>query len=471
MTATMDLLTARLKHLERQRRAQRCLEAVARALTWSAGSGALVLLGLRLAGSSEAVAAVVVASLLAPGLILPRYWARRDRPDQLAARLDRLAGSEGLVMALAAVPEAQRPADWQRRMEAPLRGLTWPTWSLACLKMPTLAVACLVVLAALPPPPPSSPRAQAPWIAAVETAKARLIEDEPLFKPAEHQELLAQAERLAGLDASLGQAAWEAVERLERTIGDGEARAVERLAQVMAATDQAAEGTTTSLADLGSHLANLAMDAPGLSKLPNLDPATAAALAAALAGTPLDAAQRAALAAAGLVPAGTKGQPVDPATIRRLAASLRSSLGSCRKPGSCSGAALEAALARCSSTKAGAPGTCDMPGKGGVTRGPGHGTLALDRDPTTSPLGQEAILPSDAPEPAPGATIATLSHAPDPLVATAPAATATFTAQAADARRVTVAPRHRAAVGRYFTPAAPTPAPIPIPTPTDSVIP
>ncbi len=468
----MDLLNSRLQRLEYQRRAQRCLDAGARALTWSAGSGALLLLGLRLTGSTEAVAVVVIGSLLAPAVILPRCWARRDRPDQLAARLDRLAAGDGTIMALAALPPADRPLDWQARCEAPLRNLRWPTWSWAGLRIPALAVACLLVLAALPPPAPPTPPAQAPWLGAVEAAKERLAEDEPLFKAAEHQELVAQADRLAGLDASLGQAAWEAVERLERTIGDGEARAVERLAQVMAASDQAADGTTASLADLGTHLAALAQDAPGLAKLPQLDPATAAALAAALAGMPLDAAQRAALAAAGLLPAGTKAQPVDPAAIRRLAESLRSAVGSCPKPGRCSGEALAAALARCSSTKA---GLCAIPGsglgKGGVNRGPGHGTLALDREPTTSPLGQEASLSAVAPEPEPGTTIATLSHAPESLAAHAPATTATFAAQAADARRAPVAPRHRAAVGRYFTPAAPAPAPISLPPPTDSVIP
>jgi hypothetical protein len=103
------------------------------------------------------------------------------------------------------------------------------------------------------------------------------------------------------------------------------------------------------------------------------------------------------------------------------------------------------------------------PGEGGVNRGPGHAPLSYET-PNRLDVGNQAALPSGARlNPDGSVTIAEQARdaelddaAKDALLR---AAARAFDPTAADARRATVSPRHRAAVERYFAaPEAAAPA-------------
>jgi hypothetical protein len=242
-------------------------------------------------------------------------------------------------------------------------------------------------------------------------------------------------------------------------------RADQRLSDTIAAAEAAANAdmqrdATAALAragDLAATLAALAHDAPGLAKLDaaTLDAVASAAQAAAAAGR------------------------LDAATAQRLCelAKRSSSSGTCNKLGNASRtvatdlAAKRSALAQLGMcTKKGTcSGLASAPGNGGVDRGPGHAELERVKRAPVDIGAADGLPPGASVDPDGSVTFATTVREPqaEDVTAAARAAARAFDPACADARRVQIPPRHRAAVAAYFdaaTPPAITP-PKPAPTP------
>ena len=466
----MPTLDALLVRLTRRHQWQHVISIVAPRLVVSALVAAVGIATIRLALPSLAwlVPAVIVAGILAPLPWLPSAWQRRIPRSQAAGELDGLAQAEGLVMAYS----EQRDPAWSTRCIAVLQGVRVPALKVAPLMPSLLAMAVLVGAALLTQAVPQPP-ASGPADALVKPLRDQIAEltDHGVLTKDERKDL---EQRLAELVArsqggALDQATWEGIDRLQAQVTAQAAAAGEKLAAALSAAQAAADPTVAEMgagqsadpanalaAQLAVDLAKLAEQAPGLVPLDLADPNQRAALAAALERAQrqglLTPAQVAALQKAGLTPG--KGAPqaggANAAQSRALARHLADELAK-RKQG-LGGAARTAAELFLARLAAGQNGS--QPGSGAPTRGPGEAPLDHLARERTAGGDQAPLMPGATLNPDGSVTVAAQArdaelddHARAELQR---AAARDFDPTAADSRRATVAPRHRAAVEAYF---------------------
>lgn len=444
--------------LDRRHRVERGLARVlpVAALSGLLGATALAVVRLAVPDAGWLAPAIAAAAALAPLTLLPRALAVATPRWRLAGEADRLAGSDGLVMALAA--SAIRDPAWYERAAPRLAKVELPP--LRAPGLPTaLAAAALLAGAWFLPqvtaPPPAPPVADGSLGAA--TAKLEQLRDQRLAAPEAietlEERLAAVREALAG--QGLNQQTWAALDALERDLDATRANASDRLADALAKAEALAGLTAggdpavaaAAAADLAAALAELEAQAPGLAaKLPAGPEGEALLRLAqqALAGGELTEAQRQALQRWGLEaaqpqPGGAQGG--DPAAAQRLADRLAGELAQ-------------------AAGMAGREGGGED-GQDGGGPGPGGGHADLNwKDVQRVESGFRERLASGTPHnPESGTAIGTQARAPrddEQGAATAQAALVEHAATAAGTRATTVAPRHRGAVSGYFA-AAPSP--------------
>ncbi len=471
-----DLLDHQLRRLARQRRMQRGVDAVLRPAAVSLGiaAGIAVVVRLAIPAAAPLLPAIVVAGILVPFAWLPAGWRRRDDASLVAGHLDQLTDGRGLAMALA---EAQpRPEDWLERLRVPLETFTPPAlrWHHG---QGALWAALAVVIALLLPQQVTAFRAGVDPVAALFTSteqeltaleNAGALPPEVLAEQRHRLEELREHAEQHGMD----QATWEAKDRLEQRLraeaGSSSRSLAEALAQAEVASTSSSAGQQAASEALAQRLGELAARAPGL--VPQVAAGDKAAMreaiAAAAAKGLLTPEQAAALEKLGFSPEGGQPQQMNAQQQRDLAEKLRQELNDrARELGTCEGCEglalmLEEARGR---------------GQGAPDRGPGHTDhpqLATDRF-TVGNL--DDLPPGARVNPDGSITLAEQVREPDvtadALQDSVRAAARAFDPAAADASTAEIAPRHRAAVGRYFTEHAPTapltksPAPAPVPAP------
>lgn len=471
----MQTLDALLVRLTRRHQCQHLINVVAPRMVVSALLAAVVIATIRSAAPSFAglVPAVIVAAILAPLPWVPSAWSRRISRSQAAGELDVLAQAEGLVMAYC----EQRDVAWSERCSASLQRVRLPALSFSPM-LPSflamlVAIGAVSLTQSLPQPPAAGP-ADA-LVKPFREQIAELSERGVLTKEERHdleQRLTDLVARSQG--GALDQATWEGIDRLQSQVTTQASAAGEKLAAALAAaqaaadpaaavpatgqsTGQTADTANALAAQLAIDLAKLAEQAPGLVPSDLADPSQRAALAAALAHAQkqglLTTAQVAALQRAGLTPGKAAGPNNGPtaAQSRALARHLANELAK-RKQG-LGGAARSSAELFLARLAAGQLGS--KPGSGGPSRGPGEAPLDHLKRERTAGGDQAALMPGATLNPDGSVTVAAQvrdaqldEHARAQLER---AAARDFDPTAADSRRATVAPRHRAAVEAYFS--------------------
>ncbi len=453
----MDALDRLCLRIARRRRIERVLERVLPLAAFSGLGGATALAVIRLAvpDAGWLAPAIATTAALIPLTVIPLTWRRRDPAWLIAGHADRLAGTDGLAMALAAHPDRA----WLDRIEVRVRSAQLPP-----LRMPHLAGALLAAavlggawfLPQVSAPPAAPPVASGP-LAGTASALAALAEQH-LAAPeaiADFAQRLAEV-REALAARGLDQGTWAALDALDRDLSASRALAVDRLADALAkaehlaALDAGGELAQHAAADLAAALAELERQAPGLAaKLPAGAEGEALLRLAqqAMAGGELTEAQQQALKRWGLDPvkAGV-GQPGDAEAAKRLAERLAGELAARAGMGGLDPAG-------------------DGPGQGAPGPGGGHPELTWGDIQRVSGGFRDRLEGGTPNNPQAGAAIGTQTRAPrDDEQHDTPESRAALVEQAAtsaDARRATVAPRHRAAVAGYFavTPPAGSSAP------------
>jgi hypothetical protein len=253
----------------------------------------------------------------------------------------------------------------------------------------------------------------------------------------------------------MDQPTWEALDRIRERLDRSVGLSTQRLAQSLALSEAVAQPSgerppgeaTTRLAQA---VAELALRAPGL--VPKLPPGAgeeelSAALAQAAAAGALSEEQADAVKRLGLL-RPQAGRQIDPAAARQLGEHLAQELAKMRAKLEAlgeDGDGFDDALQR---ERRG------RPGRGGVDRGPGHAPLTWE-DPLRTAGGGVEGLPAGA-QLNPDGSVTLAEQVRDAEVddavqrAALRAAAQAFDPTAADARRATIAPRHRAVVERYF---------------------
>lgn len=461
-----DVLDHSLSRLALRRRLQRGLDGLLPAMAIGAAAAATAVMVVRLGVPSLAwtVWPLAAAGVLAPVVALPRALRTQDRTADLAGHLDLQLGVNGVAMALAAVPADGRDGGWQARLRRPLE-----EWQPPALQWHgggrVLAALAILGLALLLPQAEARRATKSPTAGLFAGAAERLhgLTDAQLLPPEQAdefakrlQELQANAER-TGMD----QATWEGLARLEQDLQAANQQAGRRLAEALAQAELAAKTpeapstpavTAEMAAAMSQQMAELAAQAPGLVPQLAADADAQAmqqALAQAAAQGRLSPEQLAALQKLGLKPApNLDGKPLTEEQLRQLADKLAKGLAqNCDKLGVCDGCdgdqfALLLAEAR------------GRPGRGGVGRGPGH-TNHPQLETERFPVGSiEGLPPGARLNPDGSVTLAEQVREPEVDAEAAEAgrraAAQQFDPTAADARRASTAPRHRAAVSRYF---------------------
>lgn len=454
-----DLLDRQLDRLHRQRRFQRTLDRSLPALGIGLGVAALAVMVVRLAvpGAGWMVLPLAVGGLLVPLLVIPRAFASRDERAVLMGHLDRGCGAHGLAMALAALPAPERDGDWMARLRRPLEDLVLPPLRWQAGRGALFAVVCVLVALALPQ------RAEVPTLPTVignlfRHAEERIagLEQAGVIPPAEQEQARADLMQLKNHanDQGMDQPTWEALDRIRERLDRSVDTSTQRLAQSLALSEAVAQpsGDTPpgeATARLAQAVAELALRAPGLvPKLPSGagEEELSAALAQAAAAGALTQEQADAVKQLGLL-RPQAGRQLDPSAAKQLGEHLAKELAKMRDKlaalGECEG--FDEALER---ERGG------RPRRGGVARGPGHPPLTWE-DPLRTAGGGVEGLPAGA-QLNPDGSVTLAEQVRDAEVddavqrAALRAAAQAFDPTAADARRATVAPRHRAVVERYF---------------------
>lgn len=447
-----DLLDRRLHQLARRQRlaALFALSLPGWVLALVAGTVAVVL--LRALDAAGPVTALVLTGVILVLPVLVAAWQLRrlpENPAQLAGALDRLCGGEGLAMALAAQPAPCRDPDWLARLRRPLEDLRWPAARPHGLRRLLLPVAALS-LAALLPSWRTAPPAVLPWEEFFKPTAGRVsaLTDAGLLPLPELAELDRRLDELknqaarSGMDAVL----WQGLDAIDRTARAGLEQSARRLGETLSQAErvhraQSGSALDTGLAALARSVAELAQQAPGTLPLAEESSDLGRQLRRLLKEQALPAglspAQLQAMAG-GLIRPG-QPQPFDDAAAQELSERLRAHLD-----------ALREQLAA-----AGCEGCQGDPRQEFADEEPGHVPLHLDHQ-TQEGAGLAADLPAGARLNADGSiTLAEERRAAEldeaALQALQRAAAHHFDPGAADARRSSVAPRHRAAVGRYFS--------------------
>ena len=461
-----DVLDLSLMRLHRWRRAQRGGDAVLKAAVVSLGVAAAAVMLVRLGFPSLVwlVWPLTVAGFLTPLLMLPRALRQRDQAADLAGLLDLQLNTNGVAMALAAMPSEQRDAGWMARLRRPLDDWQPPAFHWAKGKLSLAALGMLLCAVMIPQAQfrPVTPSTTASFFSQTgdrlaDLTGANLLPPEQAdILQKRFEELKANAER-TGMD----QATWEGLARLKEDLTSAAQQSGRRLAEALAAAEHAAKPPETKetpeiasekAAAMAQQLAELAAQAPGL--VPKLAAgadadALKAALQQAAAQGKLSAEQLAALEKLGLQPAAGPPQQLNEQQALDLAKRLVDELAKrSAKLGKCDGNGEEGFDLLLAEARG-------RPGRGGVGRGPGHTDHPQELDVERFPVGGVVGLAPGARLNADGSvTLAEQVREPDVDAATAEAgrraAAQQFDPTAADARRATTAPRHRAAVQQYF---------------------
>ncbi len=452
-----DLLDRQLDRLHRQRRVQRALDQLLPALGLGLGGAALAVMVVRLAipGADWIALPLAAAGLLVPVLVVPRAFSVRDERAALTGHLDRGCGAQGLAMALAAVPAAQRDGDWMARLRRPLEDLVLPPLHWTAARGALFAVVCLLVALALPQ---REVAASLPTVVGSffrqATERVAGLEQAGVIPPAESEQARTDLAHLQerATDRGMDQPTWEALDRIRSRLDRSVSTTNQRLAQSLALSESVAQSPDNSArsqdgARLAQAVAELAVRAPGLvPKLPAGagEEELAAALAQAAAAGVLSQEQADAVKQLGLL-RPQAGRQLDAAQARKLGEHLAKELAKARE-----------ALKKLGEGQEGdGDGDGDgRPGRGGVSRGPGHADLTWS-DPLRTAGGGIEGLPAGA-QLNPDGSVTLAEQVRDAEIdesvqqAAVRAAARAFDPTAADARRATVAPRHRAVVERYF---------------------
>ena len=453
-----DLLDRQLDRLHRQRRLQRALDHLLPALGLGLGAAALAVMVVRLAlpGAEWLASPLALAGLLVPLLVVPRAFAVQDDQALLRGHLDRSCSAHGLAMALAALPAEQRDGDWMARLRRPLEDLTLPPLRWAAGRGALFAVVCLVVALAVPQREVASslPTVVGGFFRQAEERVAGL-EQVGAIPPAEIEQARVDLAHLQerATDQGMDQPTWEALDRIRQRLDRSVAASNQRLAQSLALSEAVAQAPDDSArssdsARLAQAVAELAVRAPGLvPKLPAGagEEEMAKALAQAAAAGLLSPEQAEAVKQLGLL-RPQAGRQLDPAQARKLGEHLAKDLAKARE-------ALKK-LGECQGGDGPDGDGGGRPGRGGVSRGPGHAELTWS-DPLRTAGGGVEGLPAGA-QLNPDGSVTLAEQVRDAEIdeavhqAAVRAAARAFDPTAADARRATVAPRHRAVVERYF---------------------
>lgn len=459
-----DLLDRQLDRLHRQRRLQRALDHLLPALGLGLGAAALAVMVVRLAipGADWLALPLAAAGLLAPILVVPRAFAVRDERAMLMGHLDRGCSAQGLAMALAALPADQRDGDWMARLRRPLEDLTLPPLRWAAGRGALFAVVCLLVALALPQ---RETAATLPTVVGSffrqASERVAALEQAGVIPPAESEQARTDLAHLQerATDQGMDQPTWEALDRIRQRLDRSVSASNQRLSQSLALSQSVAQAPDQAPksqdgARLAQAVAELATRAPGLvPKLPAGagEEELAAALAQAAAAGALSAEQAEAVKQLGLL-RPQAGRQLDAAQARKLGEHLAKELAKARealkKLGECQGDGFEEGDGDGNRGR-------DRPGRGGVSRGPGHTDLTWS-DPLRTAGGGVEGLPAGA-QLNPDGSITLAEQVRDAEIdeavqqAALRAAARAFDPTAADARRATVAPRHRAVVERYFS--------------------
>lgn len=451
--ASIDTLLARLA---RRHQWQRVYDATAPRFAAAVVMSATVIASIRVAvpAGEWLIPSLAVAAVLSPLPWLPLAWRRREPPAQLAGELDLLAGAQGLAMAYI----EQRDAVWSAASHAAVAGCHLPPFRLAggipALLALGLLVGAVVLPQVTPAPPPEKPAANLVRPVREDLAQLAAI---GVLRPEERIELEKRLDDLLANahGATLDQATWEGVDRLQAHLDAQATAAGEHLAAALATAQQgtvappANDVEATALAQtLAVQIAALAAQAPGLVPTNLQDPAAQEALANALAKAQaqglLSKAQIAALQQAGL----KLGKPgsCSAAQGRALARSLAQQLAQ-RQGGLGQGKAATAAQAFLAKLNG-------QVGQGGVTRGPGSSPITREQRARTTGGEDAGLAPGATLNPDGSVTIAAQARDAEPGEAARQdlqrAAAQAFDPAAADSRRATVAPRHREIVESYF---------------------
>ena len=455
-----DLLDRQLDRLHRQRRFQRALDHLLPALGLGLGGAALAVMVVRLAipGADWVTLPLAAVGLLVPVLVVPRAFSVRDEHAALTGHLDRGCGAQGLAMALAAVPAAQRDGDWMARLRRPLEDLVLPPLHWAAARGALFAVVCLLVALMLPQREVamSLPTVVGSFFRQA-TERVAGLEQAGVIPPAESEQARTDLAHLQerATDHGMDQPTWEALDRIRSRLDRSVSATNQRLAQSLALSESVAQSPDNSArsqdgARLAQAVAELAVRAPGLvPKLPAGagEEELAAALAQAAAAGVLSQEQADAVKQLGLL-RPQAGRQLDAAQARKLGEHLAKELAKARE-------ALKK-LGECQGNGPGqGNGNGEGPGRGGVGRGPGHTDLTWN-DPLRTAGGGIEGLPAGA-QLNPDGSVTLAEQISDAEIdesvqqAAVRAAARAFDPTAADARRATVAPRHRAVVEKYFS--------------------
>ncbi|MFW5698270.1 MAG: hypothetical protein ACOCZK_05830 [Planctomycetota bacterium] len=448
--------------VDRRQRLQRCLGRLLTAWALSLGAVALVQVCIRLAlpGWSSTVVWLPVVGLVAP-ILLSRRWYGPPEPHAItAARLDRLAQSRGLAMALADEEPAARDPGWLQRLRPCLDRVRLPPLDWSGSGRVLVAVLAVLIAVALPQRDPGSSSAgRVDQLLAQPRELLEQMAEEGVLSQERKQELLEQLESIATAanERGMDQAVWEGLDRLAAGLGAEQRRSTQRLAEALAQARRTATADPAAReresAALAQALTRLARQAPGL--LPQQGQPGHAELArvldAAAAQGMLDDEALDRLRERGLLPGAGQGDrgrqgARDPAAEQALAQRLGAALAAA---GERSGLGRGDDFARLLQRLGG------QPGRGGIARGPGAAALELTHQQQETEPGELEGLPAGARINSDGSvTLAESRRAPElddaANRALQRARLRDIGPGAADARRARIAPRHRAAVQRYF---------------------
>ncbi len=460
-----DLLDRQLRALHRHRRFQRVLDAFVPVLAIAVGIAAVAVMTIRLGIPAGAwlVVPLAIASVLLPCVFIPRAWARTDNDVVLAGHLDIITKGQGLGMALAAEPSAERDEDWLARLRKPLESFQLPPLQFKQARGVGLAMMCLLVAWFLPQ------REFAPTIPSIvttffEPVKERLqkLEEAGIIPPVDVEQHQQDLKRLSDhvVDQGMDQSTWEGLDRLNSKMDRQVERSVQRLAQAMGLAEAMSQPSSNGERAAQDHrlaqaVAELATAAPGLVPRIPKDAdgqALSQALQQAVEAGALTEQQAAAVKQLGLVHPGQGQKPLDDVGMKALRARLASELKEARERLAAMG--LDGGFDDAFGRDGQGDGPGDGPGRGGVSRGPGHAPLGWD-DPLRTKGGGIEGLPSGMQlNPDGSVTIAEQVRDaeidPEIQAAAQRAAARAFDPTAADAKRATIAPRHRAVVEKYF---------------------
>ncbi len=263
-----------IRAVDRRHRVQRCLSRLLVAWAVCLGTVALVQVCIRLAlpGWAPAVLWLPLVGLVAPLVLVRRWYGRAESRATTAARLDRLAQARGLAMALADEAPGARDPGWMQRLRPCLDRVRLPPldWSGGGR---LLVAALAVVIALLLPqrdPAGSAPDQRVEQLLARPRAMLEQLAEEGVLSQERKRELLQQLETIAEAASERGmdQAVWEGLDRLAAGLGAEQRRSTQRLAEALAQARRTAAADPATrereAAALAQALSRLAAQAPGL---------------------------------------------------------------------------------------------------------------------------------------------------------------------------------------------------------------